>query len=152
MMRILSLCLAMFGAPPALALSCLPPTVEQAFMVVQESPDIYVPVIGHFEGFAPRIPDNSGMPQDRQFWANFSGDHISSRGRDQAIRVQVLVSETCAASWCGNLPSGATMLTFLRKTGNGYSFTYGACGGNAFVSPSATQVQTVRNCMAWGSC
>jgi len=154
MMRILSLCLAVFAASPVLALSCLPPTIEQAFMGVQQSPDLYAPVVGRFEGFASRAPSNSPNPQDRTFWANFVGDHISSKGphADQILRVKVRVTETCAASWCGNLAAGTQMLTFLRKSGNSYYLTVGACGGNAFMNPTANQVQTIRNCMAWGSC
>jgi len=154
MMRILSLCLAIFATSPALALSCFPPTVEQAFMGVQESPEIFAPVVGRFEGFAPRAPSNSPNPQDRTFWANFVGDHISSKGPkyDQTLRVRVKITETCAASWCGNLAAGTQMLTFLRKSGNSYFLTVGACGGNAFLSPTTTQVKTVRNCMARGGC
>jgi hypothetical protein len=154
MIRILSLCVAILGATPALALSCFPPTIQQAFMGVQDSPEMFAPVVGRFDGFASRAPSNSQNPQDRTFWANFDGSHISSKGAksDRTLQVQVQITETCAASWCGNLAAGTQMLTYLLKSGNSYFLTVGPCGGNSVINPTAMQVKTVRSCMAKGRC
>ncbi|MCP3971449.1 MAG: hypothetical protein GY717_14245 [Rhodobacteraceae bacterium] len=151
MKRILAIILAVLPAP-VLALSCVQPTVEQAFNITHSAAEAYVPVLGRFSGVPARMDAGSSMPQDRSYSARFKGIALTQRGVDIAMNVPVWVTETCVASWCGNIPNGTQVLTWLRVHGKSYSLTIGACRGNTFFHPTAGQVGTLRTCLHFGAC
>lgn len=134
-------------AQPAIALSCLQPTIEQAFLDARDAQEIYVPVLGRFEGFARRPEPKDNRPEDRSFTARFVGQAVTTRVIGPRIDVTVQVNENCIASWCPAVVPGVEMLTFLEKSGEDYIFNINACGGNAFANPTRETVNQLRTCL-----
>ena len=144
--------LLILACGPALALSCIAPTIEDAFAFARDSEDGYLPVQGHFEGFAIRPQDKSPEPDDREFNARFVGHVVTGHGKGRALNLEVHVTERCLASWCGALPPNVDLLTFLRRDDQGYHFEIGPCGGNAFSEPTRVMTNRLSQCLRDMAC
>ena len=151
MTRLFAALLALLPAP-ALALSCLAPSVEDAFTFAQNAPEAYVPVLGTFSGVQPRTDVGNPNPEDRIYQIRFQGIGMTQRGEDSPMNVPVTLQERCLASWCPNVPNGVLVMTFLRVEGQAYVFEIDACGGNAFFQPPLADVATMRACLSAGAC
>ena len=139
--------LLILACGPVHALSCIAPSIEDAFAFARDSEDGYLPVQGQFQGFDLRPEDKSPEPQDRVFNARFIGHVVTGHGKGRALDLPVQVTEHCLASWCGVLPPNVEFLTFLRRDTLGYHFALGPCGGNAFSEPTRAMTNTLSKCL-----
>ena len=144
--------LLILASGPVHALSCIAPSIEDAFTFARDSENGYLPVQGHFEGFALRPEDKSPEPEDRVFNARFIGHVVTGHGRGRALSLDVQVTEQCLASWCGVLPPNVEFLTFLRRDDHGYHFELGPCGGNAFADPTRVMTNKLSQCLRDMAC
>ncbi|MEL7114236.1 MAG: hypothetical protein AAGP08_01375 [Pseudomonadota bacterium] len=144
---VLALCLS---AGQAVALSCKPPTVQEAFAFAHEAAEEYVPVLGRFEGTVPR--SEKAPKVDQRYQARFVGVGLTRRGVEIPIDVSVDVHEQCIASWCPSLPSDMELLTFLRRDGAQHFFDIDACWSSAFLQPTTAQVEQMQTCLKHLAC
>lgn len=155
MLRVLSVLLAC--APlPALALSCLPHGVTDAYLDAAEAQEGYVPVLGTLSFDVDLVPemDLSGQSPTQALTlipARFEGQALTLRGVDQAFETDVVLELQCFGPWCPR-PAPGPMLGFLRQTSHSYVLHSNACGGYLFGQPTAAQVDQVRACLAGKDC
>lgn len=155
MLRVVFLVLAL-SPLPALALSCLPHGVADAYLEAEAAEAGYVPVLGTLSFEPELLPhmDLSGqadVPQVTLIPARFRGDALTVRGIDQPFETDVVLEVQCAGEWCPQ-PAPGQMLGFLRRTSHSYVLRTTACGGFLFGRPDAAQVAQVRDCLAGRRC
>lgn len=157
MLRILS-CLAVCLAPlQALALSCMPWQVENAYQQAQESDDLYVVVHGElsFEQAEFPVTDWSRqeeVPPETRLRAKIDGDQMGSGGARAGVSQDLTFVVTCAGPWCPQATSGETVLAFLRETTDGFALELGACGGMMFARPDDDMLSRAQTCLDGGAC
>ncbi len=141
-----------FAASPLAALTCVPPSVEQAFYAADQAAEVYVPVVGVFSGFRQRPDAETINGANRRYTAGFTGRKITSRGRGAAFTVDVEITEQCLGSFCPIFVPDQKALTFLRRQGGTYSLQINACQGNYFTDPTPGQIETLRGCLRSRTC
>ncbi|APX12803.1 hypothetical protein [Tateyamaria omphalii] len=156
MLRLLSLMLLL--APlPALALSCVPYGVTNAYQEAVQAEDGYVPVLGTLDFDADLLPDTDPsvqvVPTDpvTSIPATFKGEALAVRGVDRPFETDVVLEVECIGPWCPQIQPGP-VLGFLRQTTHSYALRTDACGGFLFGRPSEAQVDQLRDCLAGRDC
>lgn len=155
-MRWLALLLT-FLPVPALALSCLPHGVTDAYLEADASADGYVPVLGTLQFDAAAVPkvdwDKQGdVPALTRIPAVFKGHALTQRGIDLSLETDVTLEVKCSGPWCPS-PKPGPVLAFLRKTGEkSYAVSTNACGGFLFGKPAPEQIGAVKDCLAGREC
>ncbi len=152
------LALALVALPmPALALSCMPFGVTDAYLKADASADAYVPVLGMLQFDASAVPqvdwDRQGeVPPRTTIAAVFKGHALTQRGIEVPLASDVTLEVECSGPWCPS-PKPGPVLAFLRKTEDqGYAVSINACGGFLFGSPSPEQISAVEDCLAGRAC
>lgn len=149
--------LAVLMPLPALALSCMPFGVTDAYLEADTSADAYVPVLGTLAFDPAAVPQvdwdkQSEVPQHTDIPSVFEGNALTQRGIDIPMRVDVTLEVGCAGPWCPS-PKPGPVLAFLRKTEDaGYAVSIGACDGFLFGQPAPEQIGAVKDCLAGLSC
>ncbi|THH35385.1 hypothetical protein E4Z66_16350 [Aliishimia ponticola] len=154
-MRLLVLLLALLPMQVA-ALSCLPWSVEDAFLKAKDSPDSYRVLHGvmQFDGSAlPQVDWNKqqNVPPETTIPARFSG-HLLSRSGTMPFEGDLRIVVRCAGPWCARLTPGAEYLLFARSVGGGQEVLADPCATMAFVQPDAGLLRRVQSCLSGGSC
>ena len=90
---------AALAATPALALSCLAPSVTDAFARANAAEEVYTIVLGTLSGgLPPRPTDHSGpLPEDRVYDMRFVGHTLNRDGPAEEVDTTITVVEQCAA-------------------------------------------------------
>ncbi|WP_223421048.1 hypothetical protein [Tateyamaria pelophila] len=142
---------------PALALSCVPYGVTDAYLEAEASADAYVPVLGTLEFDASAVPqvdwDKQGdVPALTEIPAVLKGDALTPRGTTRPLETSVTFEVKCSGPWCPS-PKPGRVLAFLRETGEaGFGVSIGACGGFLFGNPKPEQVNAVKDCLTGRAC
>ncbi|MEL7090851.1 MAG: hypothetical protein AAFN94_03860 [Pseudomonadota bacterium] len=154
MIRWIAVCLA-FWPQGAVALSCLPWGVPNAYLAAEKADERYVPVLGKLS-FSPRdLPVVDMSRQDEappltKIRARFDG-HALGRAGDWAISAEIVLEVACFGPWCSR-PKQGEILGFLREDSGTYALATNPCGGFLFGSPDAGDVQQMRDCVAGRGC
>lgn len=140
------------AAGPAAALSCLRPDIVNAFSDANAADEVYVIVLGRFDGGPGPRPDGTMDGEPRNYRATFTGHTIHRGGEAEQINTLVHVLETCAGPWCAELNTADEVLTFLEvdPAGGAPSLVLGPCYGNFFPSPTEAQLDAVQECFVNG--
>lgn len=155
MLFLRALVLLALTASPALALSCLPYSPEQAFLDAEASVDRYVVVHGQLEFNPADLPqvDYGGHPwPDNFFNATLTGFSLTGAGFDARFVRRIRVNARCFGQWCGQAVPGSDVLAFLRKEPGGYLLELLPCGGMAFADPSEAVLNTIHECLLGEAC
>lgn len=141
---------------PALALSCLPYGVTDAYLDAAHATDGYVPVLGTLDfdpGLLPQMDFSAqqSVPPKTLVPARFEGNAMGVRGVDTSFATDVVLEVRCVGQWCPS-PQPGPVLAFLRKTSHSYVLMTDACGGYLFGDPSRDQIQQVRQCLSGREC
>lgn len=138
--------LAALTAGPALALSCLEPSVARSFEEARAAEEVYAVVLGRFEfDRADLSSKGATIP------AIFDGRVLGPDGFVAEARRSVLLEVTCAMSWCGQIEPGAETLAFIEQGEDGLKVDVAPCPQWVFQGPSPEQIEVARSCMT-GSC
>lgn len=148
---------AVVSTGPALALSCLPVSVERSFQEAQQAAESYVIVHGtlHFDdGALPRTDHNapSEPPPETALPARLDGQALGINGFRTAFDKPVTLRVACFGPWCGSAVSGQDVLAFLRRDANGYALEINPCGGFAFPDPAPDMLRRVKACFRGARC
>lgn len=155
MKRFLAFCLAL--APgAALALSCTPWSVTNAYLEADAAPERYVPVIGTLSFDENALPfenldDQNATPPLTKIPARFEGHALHSRrSQDVPFSSLVILEVACFGPWCSSWQSGPA-LALLRHDADGYTAAINPCGGFLF-DLSDENISDLRRCLRGGRC
>lgn len=156
MTRIIACALATLAPLPALALSCLPHSVEATYQRAAEAKESYVIVQGRLTFDASALPDNGtgtiNPPEETPIPAEISGKALSDGGFDVPFEQPLMLNVLCYGPWCGSAEEGE-VLAFLKRGANGtYMLESNPCGGDLFGSPKPAMVDKVIACFQGADC
>lgn len=139
MIRWLAACAAWLPLP-ALALSCMPWDVENAFTEADESAEAYVVVSGDLAFDVDMLPvvdwsDQIAVPPFTEIPARLTGFSLTSEGFSAPFEAEVTLKIGCAGPWCASAQPGPS-LAFLKQTPAGWVLAQGPCGGFYFGDPA----------------
>lgn len=156
MIRTAALLLMLAAPAPAMALSCLQPTVERSFARFDAAPESYVIVHGRLtldmDDLPKSMTQDPARSREVKVQAHVTGSSMTTNGFslpfDQAVTLEV----GCLGPWCGSAKSGQDILAFVRKDAGGYAIEVGPCGGAIFGTPKKAQLNRVIACFSGGDC
>lgn len=155
-MRCIFLLIALIVPLPALALSCMAPSVERSFARFAEAEETYVIVHGRLTLDVKALP--KGMSADRdppkmtRIPAKLVGRSMGRNGFDLPFDQAVTLEVSCLGPWCGSARNGEDVLAFVRKSDNGYALAITPCGGSVFGAPKPSQLRLVKQCFRKARC
>lgn len=159
--RAAALTLCVVAAGPAMALSCLAPSVAGTYRFAADSPENYVIAVGGINATGPSNPPEGAVAlggdinnmQGYTLPARFDGMIFTGSGFTQPWNQQIAVEVTCTIAWCGSYSDQADALFFFRQEANGaYTLEENACPGNVFPNPTGAQLRQVSQCYQGGNC
>lgn len=154
-MRMLALIMALCAPLPALALSCMAPTVEQTFTMLLAEGDPHFIVEGRLTFDPTLMPKETTAvrpPKMTRVPAEISGFGIGGFGSSGFWKHEITLEVLCFGPWCGSLPQNTWTLAFLRETKGSFALVISPCGGHHFVEPTDEQVEAAQRCMRNGTC
>lgn len=154
-MRLFSAFLSLFPMP-ALALSCAPYGVTDAYLDAVAADESYVPVIGRLDFDTELLPEvdwnnQQDVPPVTLIPATFNGEALSISGVKLRFSTDVVLEVRCSGPWCPN-PQQGEMLGFLRKTSRSYVLSTHACGGFLFGRPDDAMIDALNDCLRGRPC
>lgn len=155
-MRILTLVALCLLPLPAIALSCLPHGVSDAYLQAEQAEEAYLPVLGDLQFDPAMLPvvdmaNQAATPRKTLIPATFKGDAMGARGVPIPFETDVLLEVGCIGPWCASAQPGPS-LALLRRTSNSYVLSTNACGGFLFTKPTDVQIKQVQDCLSGRQC
>ncbi len=156
MIRTIACALATIAPLPALALSCLPHSVEATYQRAAKAEESYVVVQGRLTFDASVLPKTgkigSNPPEETPLRAQISGKALSEGGFDVPFEQPLMLNVLCYGPWCGSAEEG-DVLAFLERGADGaYMLESNPCGGDLFGSPKPAMVDKVIACFQGADC
>ncbi len=155
-MRFLAFFLALFAPMPALALSCLAPSIERSYAQFDAAEETYVVVHGRLTLDMSKLPKgmttNPPPPRMTHVSGKLRGSSLNASGFALPFEREVMLEVTCLGPWCGDAKSGEDVLAFVRKDANGYALRISPCGGTSFGEPSRAMLKRVTQCFTKKNC
>ncbi|MCX7558484.1 hypothetical protein OS190_02820 [Sulfitobacter sp. F26204] len=155
MIRLLVTILTLAAPLPALALSCLAPTIEGSFARYAAAEEAYVVVNGRLTLDQTRMPEGmteTTPPRMTHVAARLSGTFLNKKGFVLPFDKEVTLEVSCVGPWCGQIQNDTDVLAFLRKDTQGYALAIGPCGGAAFSAPDPAMLKRVTQCLVRRDC
>ncbi|MEW9918230.1 hypothetical protein AB2B41_01325 [Marimonas sp. MJW-29] len=155
-MRAALLLLALIAPAPALALSCLAPSVERSFARFDAAEEEYVVVHGRLTLDERDLPE--GMiaepppPAMTHVEAKLRGSSLTREGFKLPFEQAITLEVACLGPWCGSAQNGEDVLAFVRKDADGYAIAVGPCGGSIFGTPKPEMLKAVLACLRDQNC
>ena len=154
MIRLCALFICLAGQ--ASALSCLPHTIQNAYLDAAAAQERYVVMHGRLSFDGALLPetesDPMNSPEDALIPARLVGQILMANGFGGQRAVDLTFHVQCYASWCGSGLPGADYVAFLEETSAGYVLKTNPCGGYAFPKPTQVMVDALETCHAGGAC
>lgn len=155
-MRGVILGLALLLPVPALALSCLAPSVERSFAAFDAAEETYIVVHGRLTLDESDLPKGMMIdprpPAMTTVTAKLRGSSLTQKGFSLPFEQEVTLEVSCLGHWCGSARNGEDVLAFVRKDSAGYAITVGPCGGSIFGTPKPEMLRAVRACLRDRNC
>lgn len=151
------LCLAAFVAlwvaGPALALSCLHPSIANTYAGADAVDVSYRLILGKIDllpGQTPRSVNGQSAGEPYTLNARVSGRQGGADGFRRPVAFPVTLEIGCAGPWCGSVPRGEVLM-FVEARGADHVLALGACPHFALQATPETIAQA-RQCLAGGRC
>lgn len=155
-MRVLAFVIGLCAPMPALALSCLAPTIERSYAQFAAAEEAYIVVHGRLTFDISELPQgmtgNTRPPRMTKVTADLQGTSLGKTGFVAPFDQQITLEVTCLSQWCGHAQAVDDTLAFVRKDAEGYALRITPCGGSAFGSPEPEMLERVAQCMAEQAC
>ena len=156
MKRVLAFCLALLLPVQAVALSCTPHYIEDAYNEAAASLDTYVVVRGDLRFDPNDLPEvdfakQDEVPPETRIRARLTGQSLTQRGFLQPFAQDITLTVQCAGPWCAKPKQGAH-LAFLRQASEGYELVTHPCGAFAFAKPTPQMLDKVHACFTGAYC
>lgn len=154
-MRFLAFLLCLFAPMPAMALSCMRPSVEASFAEAVAAKESYLVVKGTITFDERKLPKpnmrTQTAPKRTVIKARFNGHSLNTAGFATLFEKPVDYVVRCAVIWCGGGQSGEEIVAFIERTATGYALEMGPCGGRAFPA-TRDNVSDAIACIQSGAC
>lgn len=155
-MRILAFFLALCAPMPALALSCLAPSVERSYAQFAAAEENYVVIHGRLKLDMSELPKgmtgDTRPPRMTRVPASLRGKSLNKSGFVVPFEREVTLEVTCLSQWCGHVQADEDVIAFVRKDVEGYALRITPCGGSAFGAPTPEMLAQVTQCMTSQTC
>lgn len=141
----------------ATALSCMPHSVEAAFLQAQADEARFVVVRGQLEFDANKLPkvdynNQSATPAMTRIKARITGQSLSRAGFVTSFDKKVTLAVACFGPWCAQPNSEGGVLAFVELRNDGDVIATNPCGGYLFGAPTPAMLRSVQQCFAGRSC
>lgn len=150
---LLAALIPLLASGPALALSCLRPTVADSYAAADASDAAYLLVLGRIDllpGQTPRSFDGRRGGEDYTLQAYLTGTQGGTDGFRRAVAFPLTLEIGCAGPWCGSVPDGKVLM-FVERRGGEHVLELGACPQFA-LSATPEIVARASQCLADGPC
>jgi len=142
---------------PALALSCLPFGVTDAYLEAQASNDRYIVVVGDLTFDPAALPktdwaNQAATPDRAVFYGAMDGASWSGNRFGRAFVGRVTLNFECAGPWCASAETGQKTVAFLREVGPTYVADIRPCGGMIFQNVDRAAMRDLTQCLEGGPC
>jgi hypothetical protein len=156
-MRYILAVLAAISPLPALALSCMPHSLETSYVEAAEAEETYVVVQGRLTFDAQDLPEvdmqnQQDTPPMTMIDGRLEGMSMTRSGFDVPFEQDVTIALECYGPWCAQAQTGQDVLAFLRKDDDAYVIATNPCGGMLFTTPDAAMIDKVQACFAGETC
>ena len=155
-MRLFAIALSVLVPAQAMALSCIPPSVERSYGYAQDAEEQYVVVSGRLTFDERKLPKKTKNPNDApnltKIPATLSGHILSQAGFVTPFDQEITIDLRCFGPWCGSASSGVDHLAFVKKTDAGYSLTIDPCYSAVFPKPTQQMLDAATACMNGAVC
>ena len=156
MIRFIAFTLAALAPLPAMALTCLPHSVEATYQRANKAEESYVVVQGRLTFDAKALPDNGNgtqsPPKLTRVPAKISGMALSKGGFDVPFEQPLTLEVACYGPWCGSAEEGDVLAFVERTPQDGYVLESNPCGGDLFTAPKPAMIDQVQSCFTGGAC
>lgn len=157
MIRSALLALAVSVPQAASALSCLPYSVESAFVQADEADESYVVVRGSLSFDARKLPKvdlerQGDTPPMTLIPAKLTGKSLTQAGFVVPFDRDVTLAVACFGPWCAQVPHKTDVLAFVERGREGYVVSTNPCSGFLFAAPNPAMIRAVRACFAGKAC
>ena len=141
----------------ATALSCMPHSVEAAFLQAQAAQERFVVVRGRLEFDARKLPkvdyDNQhDTPAMTLVEGELRGASLSAAGFSTPYRKNVTIAVACFGPWCASAKNGTDVLAFVEVGAEGNVISTNPCGGYLFTAPTKKMIGAGKSCFAGQAC
>ncbi|WP_375261727.1 hypothetical protein [Palleronia sp.] len=146
--------LSLVAAQPALALSCLAPSVARSTVEAVSAEETFRIAVGSFFYDEVELPaDGTSIePTETSIPAVFDGHALTREGFTTEVSSEVVLQVECIGPSCGSVPADTEALAFFREVGGELVLDVNACPGWVFPEPTEAQLETVRNCVVDQDC
>ena len=149
--------IALTTACPALALSCMPYGVTDAYRDAAAAEGDYVVVHGRLTFDESRLPqvdwaNQAATPDHTRIPAQIDGASLTRAGFTATFRSPIEIDVQCFGPWCAGAESGIDYLAFLKRENGRYLLEITPCGGFSFGGPDPEQLDQVLACLQGKSC
>lgn len=141
----------------AVALSCMPHSVEAAYSSAQEAEERFVVVRGKLAFNTRKLPkvdydDQAATPNMTRIKATLQGKSLGLGGFETPYHKPVTLAVACYGPWCASAQRGVEVLAFVELNPNGDVVATNPCGGYLFHNPTPKILRAVEQCMQGGPC
>ena len=141
-------------AQPVHALSCLRPSIADAYAFADQDPGNWIVFRGKMtlrSGHPlplEKAEQDGSLPEGQERVVVFDGLRATTDGFSVPVKSNGMAAINCVAHWCGGLPQGPSIL-FLRETEDMLRVELDACTRFAFPD-TAENRRAVMRCVAGG--
>lgn len=140
----------------AVALSCMPHSVEAAFKEAQSAQEQFVVVQGRLD-FDQKHTGKKRKKYDPKpatvvIDAQLTGQSLSHSGFSTPYAKPVRVVLECFGPWCGKVQRGGQVLAFVETRGSKRVISVNPCGGFLFHNPTKKMLSKIKQCFAGKRC
>ena len=156
-LRFFLLIAALITPVQALALSCAPWHVENAYQRAAESGERYVVVNGTLtfnEDALPKVDFDrqEDTPRETHIDAVLTGNSMSLTGFNRKFKRTVSLVIKCFGPWCSTASTDTPTLAFLKRGEDAFELVADPCSAMLFQNPEKDHIRRVLNCFSGGKC
>ena len=146
--------LSLVAAQPALALSCLAPSVARSAAEAVSADDTFHIAVGIFDYDEVELPigDASIELDETSIPAVFEGRALTQGGFTAEISGEVILHVECIGPSCGSVPVDTETLAFFRESAGEMVLDADACPNWLYPEPTEAQLETVQSCVLDRDC
>ena len=142
----------------AQALSCMPHSVQAAYLQADAAEARFVIVRGLLDFDRSALPkvdwDNQqATPPVTEITATLHGKSLSGGAFQLPFEKDVILQVDCIGPWCASVPEGAEVLAFVElRDGAADRIATNPCGGYLFATPTPLMIRAIEKCAAGAEC
>ncbi len=156
-MRFILLIVALLIPVQALALSCTPWYVEDAYHRATNAEEAYFVVNGTLSFDASALPEvdfsnQQDTPPETFIDATIAGNLMTLTGFNRFVERPITLVVRCMGPWCADAKNSVPTLAFLKRVDGELLLDADPCTPMLFQNPKQSQIRAVLSCFSGGKC